>query len=309
MKLERAKRGYEGITDEYEKLYAQNQQLKEENAVLGKKAEDIVILYDITKKICKSLEAQKVFQYFREEVTKYLDLKDCKFLRSEEDLASHKDYIVLPLKINKNTVGYLLADGVRPEDQNKFHILAQQFVLGIKRAFLYQKVQEMAITDSLTGISSRRYSLTRLNEEIARSQKFNYHFACLMIDVDNFKDYNDRYGHLVGDAILKEASRTIRESIRQIDSLGRYGGEEFLVTLTETDQKEAYLAAERIRQAIQDKLVKVYDEDLKIAVSIGVSVYPEDGQETQALIDKADQALYAAKNAGRNRVCIWSELK
>jgi diguanylate cyclase (GGDEF)-like protein len=138
-----------------------------------------------------------------------------------------------------------------------------------------------------------------------RSKKFNYRFSCLMIDIDHFKDYNDRYGHLVGDAILKEVSKSIKENIRQIDLIGRYGGEEFSIVLTETDKEKAQFVAERIRQAIEYKSIRVYDEDLKVTVSIGICEYPADGKNARELFDKADAALYQAKQEGRNRVCVY----
>ncbi len=175
----------------------------------------------------------------------------------------------------------------------------------MKRAFLYQRIQELAITDGLTQVFSRRYFLERFREELVRSEKFNYSFSCLMIDIDHFKDYNDRYGHLVGDAILREVSKTIKENIRQIDLMGRYGGEEFSLILTETDKEKAELAAERIRQAIENKRIRVYNEDLKATVSIGVSTFPIDAKDMEQLIDKADLALYQAKEAGRNKVCVY----
>ena len=126
-----------------------------------------------------------------------------------------------------------------------------------------------------------------------------------MIDIDYFKDFNDRYGHIVGDAILRELSRAIQETIRQIDLIGRYGGEEFSIILSETDKDAARLAAERIRKAIEDRHIRVYGEELKITVSIGISTYPYDGEDIERLIDKADSALYQAKQAGRNRVCTF----
>ena len=125
-----------------------------------------------------------------------------------------------------------------------------------------------------------------------------------MVDIDHFKDYNDRYGHLVGDAILREVSKTIKDNTRQIDLTGRYGGEEFSIILTETDKEQARFAAQRIREAVESKPIRVYDEDLKVTISIGISTYPLDAKNMQALIDKADSALYKAKQTGRNKVCF-----
>ena len=126
-----------------------------------------------------------------------------------------------------------------------------------------------------------------------------------MIDIDYFKDYNDRYGHIVGGAILRELAKTIQQNIRQVDLMGRYGGEEFSLILSETDKETVRFAAERIRRAIEDKRIRAYDEELKITVSIGISTFPFDGKDIKTLIDKADAALYRAKETGRNRVCIY----
>lgn len=300
-----AKNNYKRIQGESDRLLQENTKLMRGNSDLEKTADEIIALYDISKEICKHLDTQEVFVSFKEQLNKYIEVGDCKFLKSDADLSLYNNYAVLPLKIDENPVGYLAANIIREEDKDKFHILTQQFLLGAGRALLYQRVQEMAVTDSLTQAFNRRYFLERLNEEMERSKKFKYHFSFLMIDIDHFKYYNDHYGHLVGDAILKEVSKTTRENIRQIDLMGRYGGEEFTIVLAETDKKEAQFAAERIHKAIEDRHIKVYDEDLRVTISIGISAFPEDAQDIQALIDRADQAMYQAKQMGRNRVCVY----
>jgi len=240
------------VDKEYHNLLEENARLEKENADLEKVIEDTATLYEITKRICRSLEQEEVYANFCGEINKYIRLKDCKFLKSSADLSSYSTYTILPLNIGKSSLGYLLASGINPEDEDKFHILSQQFLLGLKRALLYQKVQELAITDTLTGVWSRRYCLERLEEEIERAKRFNYPLSFLMSDIDHFKDYNDRYGHLVGDAILKEISQTIKDNIRQIDLVGRYAGDEFSIILPETDKPQARFAAERICKSIED---------------------------------------------------------
>ena len=126
-----------------------------------------------------------------------------------------------------------------------------------------------------------------------------------MADIDHFKEYNDRYGHLVGDVVLKEAAATIKESVRQIDVVGRYGGEEFAILLPETSPRNAYFAAERIRKAIAAKRIRAYDEELNFTISIGFSAFPRDAKDGLNVIDKADIALYEAKQKGRNAVCAF----
>lgn len=292
---------------DYDSLLRGKSLLEEENSIFKKELENTIALYDITKEICKSLDEDAVFAAFKQQLKRYLDFEHIRFIKSDTCPSSDGDCIVLPLIIERSPVGYLVAEGISEIDKEKFLILAHQFILGIKRAILYQRVQELAITDFLTGVFSRRYFLERFNEEIERSKKFNYSLACLMIDIDRFKDHNDHFGHLVGDAILKDISKVIKEKIRQVDIIGRYGGEEFCVVLSETKMQEVSFAAERIRQAVEQKIIKAYDEDLKVTISIGVAVFPENAKDMQALIDNADQALYKAKKAGRNKVCFYKD--
>lgn len=290
---------------EYAKLLEQNNKLKANSHNLQSGVDGIIALYDITKQICKSLDVDRVFNYFKEELSKYISVKDCKLLKADSGLPGYERYILFPLMIQDELIGNLAVEGLKQEDKERFYILSQQFLLGIKRAILYEGVQALSIIDTLTNVFNRRYYLERFKEELERSMKFKYTFSCLMVDIDYFKSFNDRYGHIVGDAILRDVSKTIQENIRQIDLLGRYGGEEFSIILSETDKNIAKLAAERIRKAIEEKHIKVYDEELKITVSIGISTYPGDSKDIEGLIDKADSALYLAKQQGRNCVCLY----
>ncbi|MDD2688563.1 MAG: GGDEF domain-containing protein, partial [Candidatus Omnitrophica bacterium] len=172
-----------------------------------------------------------------------------------------------------------------------------------------QRVQELTITDGLTQVFNRRHFLDRCNEELERSKKLRYCFSFLIVDLDYFKKYNDHYGHLVGDVILREVTKEIKENIRQVDFMGRYGGEELSIVLTETDKEKAGFAAERIRQAIESKSIRAYDEDLKITVSIGLATFPDDSPDIQGLIERGDEALYIAKEAGRNQVRVFNPTK
>jgi diguanylate cyclase (GGDEF)-like protein len=129
--------------------------------------------------------------------------------------------------------------------------------------------------------------------------------SILMIDVDYFKKLNDQHGHMTGDQILMEIGFLIKASIREIDIAGRYGGEEFCVILPDTDRQGAQYAAERIRQATEQAVIKAYDTSVKVTVSIGTATFPKDGNSTDELIDKADWALYRAKKRGRNVVCSF----
>jgi diguanylate cyclase (GGDEF)-like protein len=297
--------GHKRLKLEYETATSQNSRLIKENSDLERSCSETIELYGITRDIYKTLDEDKILKLFQERINKYIQLAECKFLKFGADLNEYRDYTIMPLKIQKNTVGFLVASGIQDIDKEKFFILGNQFLIGIKRAFLYQKVQELTITDGLTQVFSRRYFLEKFNDELKRSQNTNRKFSFLMIDIDHFKSINDNYGHLVGDAVIKEITKIIKENIRQVDYIGRYGGEELSIILTETDKDQARLVAERIRFAVETKHLSAYDEALSTTISIGISMFPDDGQETGKIIDRADLALYSAKQSGRNKVCLY----
>lgn len=293
------------LINELKDLVDLKKRLNSENAQLNKVFAQTLALYELTKDICKHLDEEKVFTTFNQSLKKYISIGDCRYIKDAAELIKYKNYTILPLGVEEGKIaGYLAADRISPADKEKFGILAQQFLIGLRRALLYQKVQGMSITDSLTQVYSRRYFLERFSEELRRSKKNKLSLSFLMIDIDNFKRFNDRYGHLTGDAILRQVSKIISEAVRQIDFIGRYGGEEFSIVLSETDREQANYAAQRIRQAIAGSAIKVYDEELKVTVSIGVSVFPDNALNMQDLIEMADQALYLAKETGKNRVCF-----
>jgi diguanylate cyclase (GGDEF)-like protein len=204
-------------------------------------------------------------------------------------------------------IGLLIADELSREQLGMLKIVADQLALQLSRIRLYQTIEASAMTDGLTGVCVRRYILELAAEELARSKRQGLRCAVLMADLDQFKSKNDTYGHLVGDVLLRQVSARFRQNLREVDLVGRYGGEEFLFLLIESDAKQALAVAERLRQAAASAPIRAYDETVEQTVSIGIACFPEDGQELEPLIEHADQALYAAKRAGRNRVVRWSE--
>lgn len=215
-------------------------------------------------------------------------------------------FLALPLLSEHAPIGIVTILGVKEEEVENLSILAEQLALEVKKISLYEKVQELAITDGLTGIYVRRHFLERLGEEIPRAKKHNLKLSVLMIDLDHFKQCNDTYGHLVGDIVLKEIAKIMKEHIRQVDLLGRYGGEEFVIALPDTDKNSAAHVADRIRQSVERYRFKAYDETIAMTISAGIATCPDDGNDVAALIDRADQALYKAKAQGRNRVIFSS---
>ena len=221
-------------------------------------------------------------------------------VRSERVLAS-------PLLVKNELNGFLALEGTPPHggvpaQEESLSILANQFAPAIQKVKLYQKIQQLAITDGLTRLSSRHYFMERFQEELARSKRYRLSLAFLMADIDHFKEHNDRCGHLVGDVVLREVASLIKVSVREIDLVGRYGGEEFAIVLPDTSLEGALHVAERIRSTIEGHAFAAYDETLHVTLSLGISVYPGNGEDAETLIDTADAALYHAKGAGRNRI-------
>jgi len=304
-RFKRQEADYGCLLNELNRLNDLKKSLNLENNLLNKRFDDTLVLYELTKDICKSLDEEKVFAIFNKNLKKHIGVGDCRYIKDSADLIKYKNYMILPLNLEGNQIaGYLAVEGILETDKEKFGILTQQFLIGLRRALLYQKVQGLTITDLLTSVYCRRYFLERFSEELKRSKKNKLSLTFLMIDIDNFKQFNDHYGHLVGDAILRKVSKTIRDAVRQIDFIGRYGGEEISVVLAETSKEQANFAAERIREAISSERIKVYDEELKVTVSIGGSTFPDNALNMQNLIEMADQALYLAKETGKNKVCF-----
>ena len=233
------------------------------------------------------------------------------FLKKERDEAhplkkylneKGESFVALPLLSEGIPIGIFTISGLKEEQLENLSILAEQLALEVKKVNLYEKVQELAITDGLTGIYVRRHFLERLNEEMPRARRHKLKLSMLMIDLDHFKQCNDTYGHLVGDIVLRDIAKIMKEHIRQVDLLGRYGGEELVIALPDTDKNSAASVADRIRQSVERYKFKAYDETITMTISAGVATYPEDGDDVAVLIDRADQALYKAKAEGRNRV-------
>lgn len=165
-----------------------------------------------------------------------------------------------------------------------------------------EELEHLAITDALTGLSNRRHLIAVLTRETLRARRHESHFAVLMLDVDQFKRYNDTFGHQAGDDVLVRVAVVLGQTVREgVDVAARYGGEEFLVLLPETRIDEAERAAERIRSFIENEFWGP-DEPRQVTISIGVAAYPADGETPETLIASADAAMYRAKQRGRNRV-------
>ncbi|WP_298269120.1 diguanylate cyclase [Geobacter sp.] len=228
-----------------------------------------------------------------------------------------KSFVSIPIRLRDDIIGVLnLSDkknqGIFTEADLKLLItFADHASIMIERAISIERadfLEQLSITDHLTGLYNRRFLKRRMEEELSRSIRQNVGLTVMLVDLDHFKIYNDLCGHLAGDRALKRLARILSDSARQMDIVTRYGGEEFCIILPGTSKKESIFVAERIRRAIESEEFP-HEENLpqgRLTASIGVSSYPEDGSTDVVLLKAADVALYRAKAEGRNRVAIAS---
>lgn len=171
-------------------------------------------------------------------------------------------------------------------------------------ALLNQKLEEMATTDALTGLVNRREAMNRFNELWAAGDRHGQPLACILLDIDHFKNFNDTYGHDIGDLVLRETAEVIQGHTRVGETASRFGGEEFLILCPNATPEEAAVALDRLRETVQNNRIEVGGHNLTVTVSAGVAGRTPDTATPDDLIHQADQALYAAKRTGRNRVCL-----
>ncbi|WP_292990156.1 DUF484 family protein [Nitrosomonas sp.] len=224
---------------------------------------------------------------------------------------------LLPLARDNHILGALILGDSTPErftNQSATDFLqhlSAVISICVDMTISRDRLKHNSLNDALTGINNRRFFDQRLAEEISRCKRLQKPISCLFIDVDNFKQFNDTYGHAGGDMVLKQVAGIIRNELRLSDIVGRYGGEEFAILLPDTDHRTAVEIAERIRESIQKHRYKFDKHMLQVTVSIGIADFQKFADENKtldeignSLIAAADNALYKAKKAGRNCVAI-----
>lgn len=222
-----------------------------------------------------------------------------------------KSLMCVPLQVKGNTYGLILIEHTITNafDENSVRLLeviTQQVSIAIENAKLYEKLQDYANTDGLTQVYNRAYFQKRLYEELSRARQQDYEVSIIFFDIDDFKIYNDTYGHLFGDMILQSIALAVKDSVRKDDVVARFGGEEFIILLPYTGKEVAYEKAEELRRKISELVICDQNNNVasSVSVSMGVSTFPTLAKNEIELLNSADKALYAAKERGKNCVSL-----
>ena len=257
---------------------------------------------------CRSFEpgegvAGKVFMDAKPMIVNNIR-QDSWFIESETSYV--KSIACIPMIVYSDVIGVINVTNKKngkeftDKDVEMLKAVSDQAAVAVNKAQLW----DMAVTDSLTSLYVRRYFMIKLQEEIHRAERYNKKLSVIMADLDNFKDINDTYGHDVGDLALQAISQYLQKNVREVETIARYGGEEFVILIPDADERAAFFLAERLRKNLSEIVLEKLP---KITVSMGIATYPKDGNDPEDLIKKADVAMYAAKQAGRNKSVKYSD--
>ena len=219
--------------------------------------------------------------------------------------------IAVPFLRRGKVLGLICAFRDRPKrfqfsDLKLFNSVAEHLAVAMENARLFEETKQMAITDGLTGLYNKRFFLDVMQSEVERAKRCEHDLSLIMMDIDNFKHYNDTNGHPAGDVLLKELATLIQDAIRKVDIPCRYGGEEFVVILPETAKHDAKIVAEKLVAIVNSHpFLHADDQPMGfVSVSMGLATFPQDGADEDDLVCKADEALYTAKTSGKNKVVL-----
>jgi diguanylate cyclase (GGDEF)-like protein len=258
------------------------------------------------------LEGTATERSYQEQQAEYEDdLKRVRRFSTSESLLQQgiRSVAYLPLNVTGRIIGNLILASRRPNaytrrDKKLLEKVALQIAAPVENAHLYNRLEQRSRIDELTGLFNRRHFEERLKEEVSRQTRYGDVFSIFMLDLDNFKTYNDTYGHPAGDILLGQMGKIVKGSVRNVDQAFRYGGDEFVIILPRTTREDAYVVAERVRVQIAKRMEK---QAIAVTASIGLASYPADGVVAEELVHVADNALYHAKRAGGNRILRSSD--
>jgi diguanylate cyclase (GGDEF)-like protein len=290
-------------------------------------------LFSLVEEINKNVELDKVWdkfcstivEYFGADKINYIGIiltkkkdivdiisfssQDTNFIKIIKDIWMEKQNFsgiegVLSEKIHSNLYTYILV--IKHQLSEEFLPQLKFFInetkIGFVRSILFKEIEELSRIDGLTGLYLRRYFINRLNNEILLATRYNSLFSLIMIDIDFFKKVNDRYGHIVGDFVLKELAKILLDQVKEQGLCARWGGEEFLVFVPYQTPQQVVNLAEKIRSDVENHVFQHQNNIVRITISCGISFYPKEGVNITTLVERADKKLYEAKQSGRNKV-------
>ena len=279
------------------KLYIAKTKKEDKKLVIKAKEGDIFDLWVLRHNTPLLIEDTKKDFRFDLEKLKTQDIRPIASLVSSPFISEHRFLGILRLD-------NLIADFYSQDDLRFLAKICDLGAVALENAELFQKTQDLAIHDGLTGLYTKGYFLSRLKEEYKRCIRQGAHLSLLMLDIDFFKRYNDKFGHTAGDIVLRELSSVLSQFLKDPKPIiSRFGGEEFSVILPQLDKKRALGLAEELRSRIENTKIILRNQETSVTASIGVASFPGDAQDEDELIFKVDQAMYLAKQKGRNRVC------
>ena len=269
---------------------------KKEDCVIKEKAGDIIEKWLLRHN--QSLLIEDIFKDFRFDYNKVIAFRERKM----------RSFIASPISVGDNILASVRIESRVPlrfsmDDSRYLRDMCDLGAVVLERANLFTKAEELAIKDSLTSLYLKDYFFNRAKEELKRAKYKKSHLGILMIDIDDFKNINDTYGHIVGDIVLKQMSKVLTNIIESEGIAARFGGEEFIVALIECDHEKLVKVGEAIISALSKDKINFRRKNIDFTASIGAAMYPEDGLDEVDLIGKADSRLYKAKREGKNRLC------
>ena len=305
------------------------------NALLRKRIQELQAVSDITEMVHSSLDFDSVGTQVLDIVAKAINVDTCSVfvidkehsetlfsasrgtatpISSPEDLQPFGESVeshltCVPVFDHGQTMVLFCTiaealEALTDDERSVLGAVASELVVAVENSRLYKLTSKLAITDELTGLANYRHLQQRLDEEIARANRYSKHLSLLMLDADDFKAFNDSEGHVAGDDALAELGEVVRSVVREVDLVARYGGEEFSVVQPETDVAGAFIVAEKIREAVETHRFKNSEggRNCQITISAGLATFPTHSKDKDSLLREADDALYHAKNGGKNRV-------
>jgi len=277
------------------------------NSANEKKKKDLTFISNQDENELKNLSFEFFKSIFGEIEPDNIQFKVNKNTSNEYESQLNSTSLVVPIKIGEQLlggIGLFSHKNIDYKSQKNFTIILNELKLLMQMKHLHSKTKLLTIIDPLTNLYNRRHCQEVVEREFSRAKRYGSDLSIAMFDIDNFKKINDNYGHQFGDEVIKQVSKIVLSSLRNTDFAFRYGGEEILAVLTNSSAQKALIPIERIRAKVENYPFEFNDEDIKVTISAGVSSTQEELSSAEALTKMADEALYKAKNSGKNKVIL-----